>query len=157
LLDLANLYLGGNVGMTVGQTVIYGTGLNESLINANEYWMEGQAAEDVCGDNSSVASPNSTSFGLPDGTADNSTIGFVLAPNPAGHEVIVQILDMKEASEVVVELYNSLGQQVLRKDMGTTDYLNERLDLSGLGNGLYIVSVKAGSERFEKKLIVEKD
>ena len=61
-----------------------------------------------------------------------------------------------EAQEVTFTLYNQLGQQMLRREFGKVRYLNERIDLSGIGSGLYIVSVKAGEQRHEKKLVINK-
>jgi hypothetical protein len=41
LLDLSNLYLGGNLVLSGGQSVLYSTALNQSLINVNAYWAGG--------------------------------------------------------------------------------------------------------------------
>ena len=64
--------------------------------------------------------------------------------------------ELSEAQEVTIEVYNYLGQQVLRKAFGKVSYVNQRIDLDGIGSGLYIVSVKAGSERYEQKLVIGK-
>jgi hypothetical protein len=58
---------------------------------------------------------------------------------------------------VSFEIYNYMGQRLLRKEFGKVAYVNERVDLSGISAGLYIVSVKAGVQRFERKLVVNKD
>ena len=46
---------------------------------------------------------------------------------------------------------------MLRKDFGEVRFLSERIALDGLSNGLYIVSLKAGTERFEQKLVISKN
>ncbi|MBK9017437.1 MAG: T9SS type A sorting domain-containing protein [Saprospiraceae bacterium] len=65
-----------------------------------------------------------------------------------------KLAEMAESQEVTFELYNQLGQLVLSQDFGRVAYVNERIDLSGIGSGLYIVSVKAGGVRYEQKLVV---
>lgn len=157
-MDLTNNYLGGNVIMSVGQTVIYGTGINETVMNMIAYWNEAQPFT-ACvtgagiadeGDEDSVSIPSAK-------PGSKGNIGFNFAPNPAGPQVMVRMSELDEAQEIVLEVYNSLGQQLLRKEFGKANYLSEEIDISGLGNGLYIVSVKAGGERFEQKLVISKD
>ncbi|MBK8567611.1 MAG: T9SS type A sorting domain-containing protein [Saprospiraceae bacterium] len=46
---------------------------------------------------------------------------------------------------------------VLRKEFGRVANLNERLDLSGFGSGIYFVSLRVGGERFGQKLVVNHD
>ena len=36
-------------------------------------------------------------------------------------------------------------------------YVNEGIDLGGIGDGLYIVSLRTGGERYEQKLVISKD
>jgi hypothetical protein len=64
--------------------------------------------------------------------------------------------ELSEAQEVTFELYNYLGQQVLRKAFGKVSYINERIDLGGVRSGMYIVSIKAGKQRMDKKLFISK-
>ncbi|MBK9016255.1 MAG: T9SS type A sorting domain-containing protein [Saprospiraceae bacterium] len=68
-----------------------------------------------------------------------------------------KLAEMAESQEVTFEIYNQLGQRVLRQGFGKVAYVNERIDLSGIGSGLYIVSVRAGGERFEQKLVVGRE
>ena len=82
--------------------------------------------------------------------------GFSLAPNPAGSEVTFKLAELAESLEVTFEIYNSLGQLLLRKDFGKVASVNDRIDLGDIGSGLYLVSVRAGGQRFEQKLVVSK-
>ena len=153
-MDLANLYLDGSLSLSVGQQTLYGTALNQAIGAANTYWSTNGAAAHACnadyvpgGGDASVKS-SSPVFG--------NKLEFSLAPNPARNEVKFILSELAERQAVVFEIYNQLGQLVLRQDFGKVTYLNERIDLSGIGSGLYIVSVKAGGERFEQKLVIGK-
>jgi hypothetical protein len=158
LLDLANLYLGGNISMSVGQSVIYGTGLNESLITVNEYWMKGHGELLVC-TGSSLTPQGTPNFAFQGGsTAGRSqSLDFVLAPNPTAYSFNLQIMGADAGSKVEMEVYNAFGQLVLRKDFGAVDNVDQLVDVSALGNGLYIVSVKAGGEHLEQKLVIARN
>ncbi|MBI5916372.1 MAG: T9SS type A sorting domain-containing protein [Bacteroidetes bacterium] len=158
LLDLANHYLGGNLNLTPGQSVLYATALNESLGNVNAYWNEGQTPTSCAPGADASPIEGGEGKALPTGNKKSSVgFEFSLAPNPAGREVTFKLAELTESQAVTFEVYNSLGQQVLRKEFGSVQYVNERIDLSSLGNGLYIVSVKAGGMHFEQKLVISKD
>jgi hypothetical protein len=45
---------------------------------------------------------------------------------------------------------------VIRQDFGMVAFVNTRIDLTGIQSGIYFVSVKAGNERYEQKLVVSK-
>ncbi len=160
LLDMANFYLDGNLMLTGGASSGYANAINNSITKVNAYWHNGQtpttcdqsAGSAIVADNSSDKAQPS----LPTGKLDKST-SFSLAPNPANDEVTFQLAELPEAQVVSFEIYNYMGQRLLRKEFGKVAFVNERVDLSGISAGLYIVSVKAGDQRFERKLVVNKD
>jgi hypothetical protein len=159
LLDLSNHFLGGNVSLSKGQASLYGKAINISLANANAYWSRFHAQSFGC-DNSELRSNGGSDRAqvTTGGEVAKQGTWFSLAPNPAGHEVnLMMTEELEEAKAVVIELYNSLGQLVLRKDFGVTTFIVERIDLSGVRNGLYVVSIRVGNERFDQKLVVSKD
>ncbi len=157
LMDLTNYYLGGNANMSIGQSVIYGTGIHETVASMIAYWNEEQSLT-ACNAGAGIAPDGDENKALPTAIPNTKDrLEFSISPNPASREVTFEIAELAEPQSVVFELYNSLGQQVLRKDLGLVGYVNERIDLGGLGSGLYIVSVKAGGERFEQKLVISKD
>ncbi|MCF8246892.1 MAG: zinc-dependent metalloprotease [Saprospiraceae bacterium] len=155
LMEIANLYLDGGINLSIGQQTLYGTALNQAVGAANAYWSANGAAAHAC-----------NADYVPDGGGDASAksgspvtgdkLEYSLAPNPAGNEVKFILSELAEQQAVVFEIYNQLGQQVLRRDFGVVSYANERIDLSGIGAGLYIVSVRAGEQGFEQKLVVSK-
>jgi Secretion system C-terminal sorting domain len=157
LLDLTNYFLGGSVNMSVGQSVIYSTGLNQSLMSVNEYWSEGQVAP-ACDAGAGIAPSSDDNKANPTAIPNpKAMLDFSLAPNPASNEVTFKLAELQEPQEVVFEVYNALGQQLLRKDFGMVNFVNERIDLGGIGNGVYFVNVKAGGQRYEQKLVIGKD
>jgi hypothetical protein len=162
LQDLVNLYLSGSLSMTVGQKVIYGTALNQSLLDLNTYF--GRFNNDnACDgftepDNSELESllqAYGNDFNV---TTDAGTVvpDFELTPNPTKGEVMFSLIDAVEGKEVTLELFNSLGQKVFHKEYGTVSSLRDRLELGILGSGLYFVSLKVGGERFEQKLVIDR-
>ncbi len=158
LLDLANLYLDGNLVLSPGNKLVYAAAINLSVSNVNAYWHNGEtetACDQTAGANS-VADNGSNKAPTTSKPKQFGAARFNLAPNPAGNEVTFKLAELAEAQEVTLEVYNYLGQVVIRQDFGKVASVNARINLSGIQSGMYIVSVKAGNERFEQKLVVGK-
>ncbi len=152
LLDLSNLYLNGGMPLTGYTSPLYAAAIHNSITNVNAYWHNG-ITPTTCDPSAGVTAPDVAEKALPSGKPNSKDL-FSLAPNPAGNEVTFKLAEMPESQEVVFEMYNQLGQLVLRQEFGQVSYVNERIDLTGIGSGLYIVSVKAGEVRHEQKLVV---
>jgi hypothetical protein len=155
LLDMVNLYLNGGLVLTFGQSSSYANALNKAVQNVNTYWHERSNQAGACGGTVDSAS---TPGQAPSATGNPQTgaARFDVVPNPASSQAVLRLAELQAPQEVVAEVYNQFGQLVLRKDFGEVSYLNEEIDLVGLSSGLYIVNVKAGGQRFEQKLVVEK-
>ncbi|MBK8567895.1 MAG: T9SS type A sorting domain-containing protein [Saprospiraceae bacterium] len=158
LLDLANLYLNGGLDLTFGQNIFYAQALNSSIGTVNTYW-HGRSQTVHCSPNAGIPDNQQTMGGGQPATVGKAStvLDLDLSPNPAGSEVMVRLAGLEEAAEISLEVYNAFGQMVLRKDFGTVGNLNERLDLSGFNDGMYFVSLKAGGERLEQKLVISRD
>ncbi|MCC6724150.1 MAG: T9SS type A sorting domain-containing protein, partial [Saprospiraceae bacterium] len=156
LLDLSNFFLGGNVSFKVGQTALYGKAINQSLAKANAYWSTSQLEELACDHSSLQPSSGEENAHATGGGSKEEGKLFSISPNPASREVIFRMTELAESQAVVLELYNSLGQLVLRKDFGSATYLNEQIDLTGVGDGIYMLSVKAGANHFAQILVISK-
>ncbi len=158
LLDLANLYLNGGLVLSAAQSSVYAAALNYSITNVNAYWHSSGPTIACDAGAGANTQDDSVAKSLPTGKPSiNNAMTFSLAPNPAGSEVTLKLSDMGGEQEVSVEIFNQLGQRVLVRKLGQVASVNERIDLSGIGSGLYIVSVRAGGERFEQKLVIGKD
>jgi Secretion system C-terminal sorting domain len=81
-------------------------------------------------------------------------IEYSLAPNPADNEVYFRLNQGNTILDVNLDIFNSLGQQVFNKEFGQVGAISERIDLTKLSSGLYIVSIKVGDKRYERKLVV---
>jgi hypothetical protein len=157
LLDLANLYLNGGLNLTEYESAVYAGALNKTIERVNAYWHDGTVATTCNPAGGAPAMADAPQKSLPTAKRlPKATLDFSLAPNPASNEVIFQMAELSEAQEVTFELYNYLGQQVLRKAFGKVSYINERIDLGGVRSGMYIVSIKAGKQRMDKKLFISK-
>ncbi len=154
---LTNQYLGGDLNLNSGQSVIYGTAINQTVDFINNYGALGQAASCDQGAGAPIVG-SGTDKALPaTGNVLTTTgkVDFSMAPNPTTGLVDFKLAQLAETQDVTVTIFNSLGQQMLRKDFGNVKSVNEQIDLGNLGNGLFIVSVKAGGQRFEQKLVVQ--
>jgi hypothetical protein len=153
LLELTNYYLGGNLVLSVGASGVYATALNEALEAVTNYWLGG-AAPIACNSGSGSAPSGFPNKPLPAVDGKAQSFGFTLAPNPTATEFSFTLKGLTEATELSMDIYSSYGQAVFHKAFGRTADVAERINVSGLEAGLYIVSVKAGGQRFEQKLVI---
>ncbi|MCW9038811.1 T9SS type A sorting domain-containing protein [Altibacter sp.] len=80
------------------------------------------------------------------GTADAQESQFSMYPNPASNFVNIA---SKIAGAKQVSIFDVLGKQVIN-----TTLTNDRLDISALDSGVYIVKIKQGNASTTKKLVV---
>jgi hypothetical protein len=99
-----------------------------------------------------MVEPEGTTFNtLP---ADKET-ALRLMPNPAGSEVFVDLSTMVGEHNATLVMYNNLGQVVYRKNIDEILDAQERIDLSAMKAGLYIVNVKVGQHYHAATLVVQ--
>jgi hypothetical protein len=79
-----------------------------------------------------------------------SSADLQLFPNPAGETVQVQTEGVHFGTDLI--LFNSLGQQVLSEKVLSS---SNRLDLSGMEKGWYIVQVETDKGVIRKKLLIQ--
>jgi Secretion system C-terminal sorting domain len=155
LLDLANLYLDGSKNLSIGQQTIYGTAINQALMNVNAYWTVEHPAN-ACGIynvNGGTVEDNKFPAIVAPNEGGN---GISLKPNPASNEVTISVQELEEATPISVTIFNQLGQAVFSRDFGTTTSLTERINLDGMGDGLHFVMVQIGKEQYSQKLVISK-
>ncbi len=157
LLKLTNLYLNGGLNLTIGQSGVIATALKDAIIRVNGYWLNGSVQTSCDGAADAIPAGGGNNSKPAVQVKSPNMIEFSLAPNPARSEVKFELTELAESREVTLEIYNYMGQRLLRHDYGNVRYLNERIGLETISTGLYLVIVKAGDERFSKKLIISKD
>ncbi|HRH47654.1 MAG TPA: GEVED domain-containing protein [Panacibacter sp.] len=75
---------------------------------------------------------------------------FAIAPNPASNQVTIQH-DFNNTKPVYITVFNTNGQQVISKV-----FTGNKLDVSKLPNGLYIVQLMQGNVIKRTKLLVQR-
>lgn len=76
-------------------------------------------------------------------------------PNPANSNATVAI-DLKEEGNVVVNIYNTIGQLVQTANTSGKLGMNKlEINVDGLSKGIYMVNVKVGNTVSTKKLLVD--
>ncbi len=80
---------------------------------------------------------------------------IVFSPNPATNQTTLQ-LDLASTTPVTMLLYNTLGQCVLLRELGTLPQGAHDIvqDMSNIPRGAYTLVVQTGSERFARQLRV---
>jgi hypothetical protein len=84
----------------------------------------------------------------------NFDASYVIYPNPAKDHFSVK-LSNTENSNCLINIYNAVGQEVKAIDLGKSSYIDEKVNVSGLSPGIYIVKTSLGDRSSARRLIVE--
>lgn len=76
-------------------------------------------------------------------------------PNPA-NDVLMVKLELKEATDVQVGLYDIAGKLVVEKQLGTVSTLAQPLNVADLANGIYMVRVTLGADMVTYRVVIGK-
>jgi len=79
---------------------------------------------------------------------------FQIFPNPAKDAFNVN-LNNSNNDNGVIEIYNSLGQLTKTINLGNNSIIEQKVSLSGLNSGIYIVKTALGNKTSSRRLIVE--
>lgn len=74
-------------------------------------------------------------------------------PNPSMGDVFIEVDSEFEGQ---IEVWNSVGKKVIAKKANFTSGLNQKIDLSGLEGGIYLIKVSNEVEEFSEKIILQK-
>ncbi len=69
-------------------------------------------------------------------------------PNPSNGEIVIEINEQKN---LIIEIYNTKGEKVFYKN----NYNGEKIDLSRLSIGMYIISLRGKDFSYTSKLIID--
>jgi len=95
--------------------------------------------------------PSST-IGIEDNLAN---VEIQLYPNPASNQIQV-VADLNKQEEVNLLVVNALGQVVLNESIGSTQGINQTMDVSALSNGSYFLRIQSKTQVYTKRFIVRK-
>jgi hypothetical protein len=84
-------------------------------------------------------------------TADNNSL--LIYPNPS-HDIFNVTLKMETSSDVIVELFNNMGQIVYSENIKNVNRnLIYSLSMAGKSNGIYLLSLKTEKRTYSGKII----
>jgi hypothetical protein len=78
---------------------------------------------------------------------------FSFFPNPSEGQIEV-LYENGINSEVKVAIYSFTGKKVYEKQLTAGGFYNEKLDLSHLSSGTYLIKFQSGTNSSTKKLIM---
>ncbi|SHJ10383.1 Por secretion system C-terminal sorting domain-containing protein [Mesonia phycicola] len=83
---------------------------------------------------------------------DNGDL-FGFYPNPAQDQIEI-IYENTNSNDVNISIYSITGQKVLEKKLNTSGFYNQKLDVSNLSKGNYLIHFQSGNQITTKKLIL---
>ncbi|MBK9147791.1 MAG: T9SS type A sorting domain-containing protein [Flavobacteriales bacterium] len=101
-------------------------------------------------------------FGMAEegGSTTASEARVAMYPNPnRGDQLFVSLSSVEEGVESInVDIYDAFGKRVAQRTLGVQDgYVNTAIALNGeLANGMYLVSITAGTSTFNERLVIQK-
>ncbi|BAO56160.1 S8 family serine peptidase [Nonlabens marinus] len=75
-------------------------------------------------------------------------------PNPATNQFNITFSEPLNGAKILVNIYNSIGQEVLTKQFDNSGNFNQAIDIAGLSSGMYLVKIGDGNVSSTRKLIV---
>jgi len=140
-------------GLTCGKT--YEVDVRASFDGGSSWCTANDPYGDVC------QLTTSCSFGMAEEGGSNtaSEARMAMYPNPNRGDVVrLNLSSVEEGVETIeVELFDAFGKRVATKRIDTADGLvNTSLDLTGMANGLYMVSISAGSHSWNERLVIQR-
>lgn len=143
-----------STGNPTGFVWDFGDGINSSLQNPSHAYAHPGiyvvclVSSSDCGQDSLCTNVEITATGL----RDAATGTFRLSPNPATPGMVRMEFGQEIASDAIVEVVNTMGQVVLRRDLAGISGASAHLDLTALPAGSYAVTVLSGEHRLMQRL-----
>lgn len=100
-----------------------------------------------------IISGSVSTVGMSKSTGLNKNVSIL--PNPTNGDVFVA-LALIEASNVSINVTNTLGQVIEQREVRNAQFENLTIDLSKFNNGIYFVTVSNGSEKMVKRIVLNK-
>ena len=92
-----------------------------------------------------------------DGYLSNSELDFDpqvnIFPNPSKGEFAVDVYGFNGST--TIEVFNTLGEKVMSKNVEVGAYYNERVNLTNQSNGVYFIRISNGDNQIVKQIIKE--
>jgi hypothetical protein len=78
---------------------------------------------------------------------------IILVPNPAS-DFLDLSYSFEKPANIDIKIFNTIGQVILSKKMGAILRGVEKVDISSLQSGIYLVEIAEGERRTNKKLVI---
>jgi len=86
---------------------------------------------------------------------DVNGIQMTVYPNPAREYIYIKVIQA-QSENYSVELFNTLGQSILKQNWNTKDTTTLSLPIKELTPGIYNLVVQSGSDKVEEKIVIMK-
>lgn len=106
------------------------------------------------------SSTGNLSFNVEDVTSQLSVTNFDngdsfgFYPNPAQDQIEI-LYENQISTDVKVAIYSMTGQKVLEKELKNDGFYNQKLDISHLNTGNYVIKFSTDNQSTTKKLIIQ--
>lgn len=154
-----------------GDSICDGETVTLTAINlaASYVWSTGDTTASITVDSSGIYTVTTTDFlGCESTTSDTVVVlpclGFQendfesalsIYPNPASTNLNFK-WNVSGTEYLNIHLYNSTGAEILRAEKIKVNSVTEnRIDISGLSSGIYLIAIDSGERRVVKKIVVE--
>jgi subtilisin-like proprotein convertase family protein len=139
-------------GLACGAT--YDVDVRASFDNGATWCHAGDPYGDVC------LLTTTCSFGMAQEPAPGDSMQetrLLVYPNPnRGDQLHVRLTNLLVDSGVIdVEVFDAYGKRAASRRFAASDgQANGEMELSGLASGMYLITITAGAERFEERLVI---
>ena len=93
--------------------------------------------------------------GTTDGYLSNSELDFDpqvnIFPNPSRGEFALDVYGFNGST--TIEVFNTLGEKVISKQVEAGAYYNEKVNLTNQSNGIYFIRISNGDNQIVKQII----
>jgi Secretion system C-terminal sorting domain len=97
-----------------------------------------------------------TVAGFVSGTQDPSVVNDLsIAPNPTASTMTVRI-ELAQSKDVRIDILNTLGQVVISRQLGTTNLVNQEIDMTNLASGTYFMRATLDTETAVRAVVLNK-
>lgn len=85
---------------------------------------------------------------------EDDSMSLSIYPNPTENLIWIDG-QMNSNEEVVIEIFNSLGEVLHYEKLNPSMQMHHRIDLSGYPNGVYLTKVQSGNKVTTKKIVIQ--
>lgn len=99
---------------------------------------------------------NTSGIAAPPTAQADEKFNFNIYPNPAMNVLNINFTSVSDEEQVIIEVYNVTGQKVMQTQVISAPGQQEMMDVSVLGNGLYLINARQGNQTLTRQFVVQK-